>query len=291
MSAANNSLPLPATRRILSDLKELTKSLDGTGIYFHHEDDNLRKVWVVITGSDGTPYEDCPMWFEFEFPDMYPMISPKGKFCTGDGKTRFNPNLYVDGKICLSILGTWQGPSWTPVMTLHTIINSICALVMNEEPLRNEPGWERSHEKDIKEYNQVVEYRCLCVGLVQQLKNTHQNFMPMREKMLEHFKRNFGRIMERVRQRKEKLDGKTVTPRFGASWKLDYSKLEQDLLELGKDNGLEVEVPQELPDVSRLTITERPKPKDCEVGQEWEQGGKRYVCAVNARGVKFWKKN
>lgn len=28
---------------------------------------------------------------------------------TGKGKIRFNPNLYKDGKICLSLLGTWRG--------------------------------------------------------------------------------------------------------------------------------------------------------------------------------------
>jgi len=23
-----------------------------------------------------------------------------------------NPNLYADGKVCLSLLGTWSGPGW-----------------------------------------------------------------------------------------------------------------------------------------------------------------------------------
>lgn len=29
-------------------------------------------------------------------------------------KVRFNPNLYNCGKVCLSLLGTWAGPSWDP---------------------------------------------------------------------------------------------------------------------------------------------------------------------------------
>lgn len=33
---------------------------------------------------------------------------------TGSGSVRFNPNLYQCGKVCLSLLGTWQGPSWDP---------------------------------------------------------------------------------------------------------------------------------------------------------------------------------
>lgn len=28
---------------------------------------------------------------------------------TGGGKVRFNPNLYDNGYICLSLLGTWPG--------------------------------------------------------------------------------------------------------------------------------------------------------------------------------------
>ena len=28
---------------------------------------------------------------------------------TGNGTVRFNPNLYSDGKVCLSLLGTWEG--------------------------------------------------------------------------------------------------------------------------------------------------------------------------------------
>ena len=33
---------------------------------------------------------------------------------TGAGRVRFNPNLYNCGKVCLSLLGTWSGPSWDP---------------------------------------------------------------------------------------------------------------------------------------------------------------------------------
>jgi hypothetical protein len=37
---------------------------------------------------------------------------------TGGGVARFNPNLYADGKVCLSLLGTWHGgdesEKWQP---------------------------------------------------------------------------------------------------------------------------------------------------------------------------------
>lgn len=31
---------------------------------------------------------------------------------TSGGNVRFNPNLYQQGTVCLSLLGTWGGPSW-----------------------------------------------------------------------------------------------------------------------------------------------------------------------------------
>ena len=36
-------------------------------------------------------------------------LRTSGRALSG-GKVRFNPNLYNDGKVCLSILGTWAGP-------------------------------------------------------------------------------------------------------------------------------------------------------------------------------------
>jgi hypothetical protein len=45
----------------------------------------------------------------------YPQKPPKVQFLTtGGGTVRFNPNLYESGRVCLSLLGTWDGPSWDP---------------------------------------------------------------------------------------------------------------------------------------------------------------------------------
>ena len=42
---------------------------------------------------------------------QYPEVPPKVQLITtGMGAVRFNPNLYNCGKVCLSLLGTWQGP-------------------------------------------------------------------------------------------------------------------------------------------------------------------------------------
>lgn len=86
------------------------------------------------------------------------------------GGLRLNPNLYACGKVCLSLLGTWQGSScerWNPAQsTMLQVLISIQALVLNEKPYFNEPGYERyanSPEglRAALEYNDTTfEYSC-----------------------------------------------------------------------------------------------------------------------------------
>ena len=40
-------------------------------------------------------------------------------------KIRFNPNLYTNGKVCLSMLNTWKGPGWVPTNTVTNILVAI----------------------------------------------------------------------------------------------------------------------------------------------------------------------
>lgn len=65
----------------------------------------------LIIGPTGTPYVDSPLLIDF-FCDAskFPFSPPVAHFHSWTrGMGRCNPNLYEDGKVCLSILGTWQG--------------------------------------------------------------------------------------------------------------------------------------------------------------------------------------
>jgi ubiquitin-protein ligase len=65
---------------------------------------------------------------------------------TGGGTVRFNPNLYNNGKVCLSLLGTWRGQStenWdAKVSTILQVLLSVQAIIMSNEVYFNEPGYE-----------------------------------------------------------------------------------------------------------------------------------------------------
>ena len=64
----------------------------------------------MIAGPDGTPYAGGLFEFDCFMPIVYPNSPPLMYLkTTGGGTVRFNPNLYADGKVCLSLLGTWEG--------------------------------------------------------------------------------------------------------------------------------------------------------------------------------------
>mmetsp|Transcript_24084 Transcript_24084/g.43359 ORF Transcript_24084/g.43359 Transcript_24084/m.43359 type:complete len:812 (+) Transcript_24084:980-3415(+) len=97
-----------------------------------------------------TPYSGGLFAFDIYIPNDYPQTNPKVQLLTtGGGRVRFGPNLYADGKVCLSLLGTWNGPKWNPKhSSLYQILISIQGLVLGvEHPYYLEPGlggWEGS---------------------------------------------------------------------------------------------------------------------------------------------------
>ena len=82
---------------------------------------------------------------------------PELKYLTNNGKTRFNPNLYRNGKVCISILNTWKGEQWTSCQTIRSVLLTLITLFHNK-PLLNEPGINENH-RDFKNYNDIIRYR------------------------------------------------------------------------------------------------------------------------------------
>jgi len=137
------------------------------GIYLYVNKKDISKQYALIMGPESTPYFGGFFFFEILYPEDYPKTSPQVKFLTIDKKVRFNPNLYEDGKVCLSILGTWQGPSWTPVMNIRLVLDSIRSLLGNF-PIQNEPGFENTKPDDVKsiEYNQYLIYNTYKIAIL-----------------------------------------------------------------------------------------------------------------------------
>ncbi|KAH0294077.1 hypothetical protein M436DRAFT_81729 [Aureobasidium namibiae CBS 147.97] len=123
------------------------------GVYVRTWESRMDLIRVLFVGPLGTPYEYAPFMIDLHLPSQYPYEPPKAFFhswtAEGAGMSgRVNPNLYEEGKICLSLLGTWQGDearneAWTPNQsTVLQVLVSILGLVLVREPYYNEAGFE-----------------------------------------------------------------------------------------------------------------------------------------------------
>jgi ubiquitin-protein ligase len=136
--------PNVKTTKIFQELLEYKLNLPvmaSSSIFVRAQDSRMDLVRVAITGPTDTPYETGIFMFDVHLQD-YPAQAPHVKFLTtGGGCVRFNPNLYECGNVCLSLLGTWQGPGWMANQsTLLQVLISIQGLVLVPDPYFNEPG-------------------------------------------------------------------------------------------------------------------------------------------------------
>jgi len=147
-----------AIRRITIDIKRVMELTDS-GLFWIHDENEVNHGWAVVCAYDDTPYHGGAFCFDVRFPDNYPFEPPLFNYLTNDGQTRFNPNLYKNGKVCLSLLNTWQGEPWSGVQSLMSILQSIQTAVLNQDPLVNEPAHPASRDPthpDLQIYNRMT---------------------------------------------------------------------------------------------------------------------------------------
>ncbi|XP_044974445.1 probable ubiquitin-conjugating enzyme E2 23 isoform X1 [Hordeum vulgare subsp. vulgare] len=130
-------------------------------IYVRVFEDRMDLMRAVIIGASGTPYQDGLFFFDFYLPPEFPQAPPSAYYHSGG--LRVNPNLYVDGKVCLSLLNTWTGRGnevWDPSSSsILQVLVSLQGLVLNEKPYFNEAGYEKQvgtveGEKNALPYNE-----------------------------------------------------------------------------------------------------------------------------------------
>ncbi|KAI9667230.1 MAG: hypothetical protein M1821_000043 [Bathelium mastoideum] len=151
--------PLGRMKALSLELARLTTGLPP-GIFVRHCSSRLDIMKALIIGPKGTPYENGLFEFDLLCGKTFPNEPPKMQFkTTAGGKIRFNPNLYADGKVCLSLLGTWSGEPWQPgCSTILQVLLSIQAMIFCEEPWCNEPGREyASGSQSSQGYNRTVQ--------------------------------------------------------------------------------------------------------------------------------------
>lgn len=153
-SSSSMGLLASAKAQLMRELRFLRQELLPQITLFVADESLQHMVFTVaVDETPDNPYYGGLFVFHLFVPDDYPAQHPLVRFVTTRQNTvRFNPNLYADGKVCLSLLGTWSGPSWQPeTSSLQQLLTSIYFLIFTEEPFFNEPGYETNRAKYAKE--------------------------------------------------------------------------------------------------------------------------------------------
>ncbi len=171
-------------KRLAQEVATLKTSLPlavSSTIFVRCDTDRVDIMKVLITGPADTPYSNGCFEFDVYFPPDYPQSPMKVHFVTtGHQSVRFNPNLYMDGKVCLSVLNTWTGQPeemWNPhTSSLLQVIISIQSLILVSEPYFNEPGLERSRgtpsgDERSRDYDANIRQATVNLAMLQQIKN------------------------------------------------------------------------------------------------------------------------
>lgn len=124
-----------AVKKLWREYNELSKQ-DTLPFTVGLEDESNVFKWVVmIIGPEGTIYEGGTFQAELIFPNNYPNMPPKMKFRSN----MWHPNIYPDGKVCISILHPPEidytnqqeqlSEKWRPILGVKEIILSVLSMI------------------------------------------------------------------------------------------------------------------------------------------------------------------
>ena len=234
MTDNNVVMTKTSIRRLQKDIIDIIKNpLTEHGIYYAHDEGNMLHGYAIIFGPSDTIYRYGAYCFKFTFPSDYPFRPPVLTYLTNDGNTRFHPNLYRNGKVCISILNTWKGEQWTSCQTIRSILLMLVTLFHNK-PLLNEPGIKESHTA-FNPYNNIITYKNIEIAIIRTLNKkgiptTCECFLPFYK---QHIKNNTKLLLEYVKDLK-KNNSKVNNIRIGLysmNCTINYNKIYKDLKE------------------------------------------------------------
>ncbi|XP_046485616.1 baculoviral IAP repeat-containing protein 6 isoform X2 [Neodiprion pinetum] len=256
MRAAGERSHPTRVKRLAQEAVTLSTALPlsySSSVFVRCDADRLDVMKVLITGPAETPYANGCFEFDVYFPPEYPnspmMINLE---TTGRHTVRFNPNLYNDGKVCLSILNTWQGrpeEKWNAhTSSFLQVLVSIQSLILVAEPYFNEPGYERSRgtssgAQSSQEYNANICQATAKWAMLEQIRNPcpcfkeviHTHFWIKRHEIVAQLE---GWIRDMEQHGADRRSGRTISLN-ALALKRHYRLLRDELNKLPTPEGLE----------------------------------------------------
>ncbi|EGD73396.1 hypothetical protein PTSG_05091 [Salpingoeca rosetta] len=122
--------------RLRKELKSIQADENPLYKFIGLEQDSMFLWSLWIFGPPGTAFEGGAFRCLVRFPSSYPMDPPSWQFLT----PIFHPNVYFDGKVCVSVL---QQPAqaqrsngfWMPTLDVPGVCQSVLSLLSSPNPL------------------------------------------------------------------------------------------------------------------------------------------------------------
>lgn len=195
-------------KAVMREYKLLKESLPDN-VWVRSYSNRIDLLSVMIQGPAKTPYEDGLFLFDVQLGVDYPRSPPLVHYISYSSE-RLNPNLYVEGKVCISLLGTWVGKGtevWGPESTLLQLIVSIQGLILVSEPYYNEAGYDKQTDtqqgyENSRTYNELVILK-LVQSMTELLSNPPDVF---KTEILRHFTQNGEKLCQRLEKYCDSLD-------------------------------------------------------------------------------------
>ena len=244
--SSNNIISKETIKRLIKDINTIIKSpLTDNGIFYKHDEEDMLKGYALIIGPENTPYFGGFYFFKIIFPMDYPHSPPKVSYCTNDEGIRFNPNLYICGKVCISLLNTWKGDQWTSCQTISTILLTLCSLLC-ENPLLNEPGINEKH-RDIVNYNHIIEYSniniAVCNIIQKKVGVFLEDFYFFYPIVTEYFMKVFEKHIQFIKKKRGlfKTPTRINTDFYRMGVVIDYEKFLEKIIKCKEDLILQIQ--------------------------------------------------
>lgn len=183
-----------AEKILMNEFKELAKET-WTNISLINENVRHWSVALIVLNPDSLYYGGY-FKAQMKFPENYPYSPPTFQF----ERPLWHPNVYPDGKLCISILhtpgedamsGEMAGERWSPVQRVESVLISVLSLLDDAEcsspanvdagvQLRKDPeGYKKRVQEDREKSKQDIP-----AGFVMP---THESAFKKEEKIVDDF--------------------------------------------------------------------------------------------------------
>mmetsp|Transcript_44360 Transcript_44360/g.53602 ORF Transcript_44360/g.53602 Transcript_44360/m.53602 type:complete len:239 (+) Transcript_44360:95-811(+) len=124
------SLSIPAKARLTREISRLnTDPPPGVAAYLPDSSD-MSKIHAQITGPPDSPFSSGVFLLTVTITSRYPFEPPRCRFIT----PIYHPNVDAAGRICLDTLKSPPAGSWSPAVSLPSLLLSIRSLMGEPNP-------------------------------------------------------------------------------------------------------------------------------------------------------------